>query len=64
MKSNRVILLRSVTAAMKAKDLLSGHGIAVTVIKKTDGGGCRYAISLPPEREKEAHALLSAHGLM
>ena len=54
MKSNRVILLRSVTAAMKAKDLLSGHGIAVTVIKKTDGGGCRYGISLPPEREKEA----------
>jgi hypothetical protein len=65
MQTTQTFTLHSVTAAMKAKKLLSDRNIPVTVIKRVseNGGGCQYGISLPVSRSAEGVSLLSANGL-
>ena len=65
MNATQTLILHSVTAAMKAKRILGEHGIPVTVIKQTPGGGggCRFAVSVPSSKANESTVILSSNGI-
>lgn len=54
------IRLKSITYAMKAKELLQTHGIDAAVVKdlRTAGSGCVYAISFPERYQDAALGIL------
>lgn len=60
-----LIIFNSMTAAMKARDLLRRHGIA-TRLTKTPGrlrrGTCSYSLRVRPDTDR-AVEILEKHGL-
>ena len=54
------IRLKSITYAMKAKDLLQSHGIDSAVVRdlRLAGSGCVYAISLSDQYKDVAYEIL------
>lgn len=59
-----VIVVSSVTYAMKSRDLLRAHGIRAYVerVAKTPATGCGYGVYVP-ERTDEAEEILKSHGV-
>lgn len=60
-----LIVLTSVTHAMKGRPLLLGYGIASEIVRTPKGNGvrsCGYSLFVP-ERTDEAQALLKENGI-
>ncbi len=60
------IRLRSVTYAMKAKEILENAGIGAGVVKDlmVSGSGCVYAVTFDDRYKSEAVKLLQTRGVM
>ena len=65
MKDTSLFILRSLTAVMKAKKLLSEFGISAVAVKRTShsGEGCHYGISLSRTDTEKALDILKRNGL-
>ena len=65
MNTEALFRLRSLTAALKAKKLLSANGFKVTTEKLTskDAAGCVYVITVSGGTSAEAAALLRSNGI-
>ncbi len=61
---NTVIVVSSVTYAMKSRDLLASHGIRAYVerVARTPSTGCGYGVYVPEETD-EAEEILRSHGV-
>ena len=60
-----LIMVSSITYAMKARDLLIGNGIGAYIERTPKierNGGCGYGLYIP-KRTGEAENLLRAHGI-
>lgn len=59
-----LIILGSVTYAIKAKDILFAHGISAYMerTKRTKEFGCGYGVNVP-KRAEEAEGLLRDYGI-
>lgn len=66
MNTETILLLRSVTYAMKAKRLLEARGIKAKVVKPTPSSsehGCAYGVSVTSRFADSALMLLKEHGM-
>ncbi len=59
------IRMKSITYAMKARHILSQHGIDATVIRdaRLAGEGCVYAVSVADDYKEVSVALLKENGI-
>ena len=65
-QNETVIPLRSLTHAMKAKKLLSEHGVSAKVIKpdaRKSEKGCGYGIAINVNQAETARRLLKENGI-
>ena len=65
-QNEKVIVLRSLTHAIKAKKLLQEYGIDSRVVKpsqKRNDSGCGYGVSVYMERYGRAVAILNENGI-
>ncbi|MBQ9115913.1 MAG: DUF3343 domain-containing protein [Clostridia bacterium] len=66
-KAEKVITLRSLTHAIKAKKLLSAHGISAKVVRPDATGtekGCGYGIVTELSQSERAEKLLREGGIV
>ena len=60
------IRVKSITYAMKAKELAQQNGVTAVVVKdlRPSGSGCVYAISFPDEYREMVATLMRKNGIM
>ncbi|MBO4452477.1 MAG: DUF3343 domain-containing protein [Clostridia bacterium] len=62
----KTIVLSSITYALKARDILAGHGIRAEIVRSRavkSVRGCGYGLSLDPALLSAAQALLASEGV-
>lgn len=59
------VRVKSITYALKAKEILESSGITAAVVKdlRLSGGGCVYAVSFPEKYKRESVNLLYQNGV-
>ncbi len=59
-----LIAMRSLTQALRARDILSKHGIRSTLVRTHDPhGGCGYGLNIPKNKRRAQELIESALGL-